>query len=111
MQHHPTTRPTLRSIARAALVALTIALVFGGSVASSDRAAGQVASQPVEINSATAEQLETIPGIGPATAARIIAFRKEHGPFRRVEDLIKVRGIGETTFQKIRRHIRVARED
>lgn len=52
---------------------------------------------PVDVNSATAEQLETLPRIGPSLARRIIAYREQHGPFASVEDLRHVRGIGVTT--------------
>ena len=57
---------------------------------------------PVAVNSATAAQLETLPSIGPKTAARIISFRERNGPFARLEDLLEVRGIGPATLEKIR---------
>ena len=57
---------------------------------------------PVAVNSATAAQLETLPSIGPKTAARIIGFRERNGPFARLEDLLEVRGIGPATLEKIR---------
>jgi comEA protein len=62
---------------------------------------------PIDLNSATVEQLTTIPGIGKVMAKRIVAWREEHGPFRRVEDLIKVKGIGEKTFEKLRPYVTV----
>jgi competence protein ComEA len=49
---------------------------------------------PVRINHATAEQLQSLPRVGPAIAQRIIDYRRLHGPFRRPEDLLRVRGIG-----------------
>ena len=52
---------------------------------------------PVDVNRATAEQLETLPRIGPSLARRIVAYREQHGPFASVEDLRHVRGIGVTT--------------
>ena len=57
---------------------------------------------PVAVNSATAAQLQTLPSIGPKTAARIISFREQNGPFSRLEDLLEVRGIGPATLEKIR---------
>lgn len=66
---------------------------------------------PVDLNEANAEQLTAVPGIGETLAARIVAFREEHGPFRRVEDLLKVRGIGEKSFQKLRPHVTVKKRD
>ncbi len=60
---------------------------------------------PVDINRATADELTVVPGIGKATAERIVAFRDEHGPFKRTEDLLKIRGIGEKSFQKLRPYL------
>ena len=62
---------------------------------------------PVDVNTADAAALQTLPGIGPALAERIIAYRTEHGPFRRVEDLLEVKGIGEATLEKFRQEVTV----
>lgn len=56
----------------------------------------------VNINTATAAELERLPGIGPALAARIVQYRQEHGPFRTVDALLLVSGIGPATLEKIR---------
>jgi competence protein ComEA len=56
----------------------------------------------VHLNTATAKELEDLPGIGATTAAKIIAYRNAHGPFQRVEDLTKVSGIGAKLLEKIR---------
>ncbi len=56
----------------------------------------------VNINAATAEQLDVLPGVGPATAAAIIAHRQQHGPFQSVEQLGDVRGIGATKLDALR---------
>lgn len=63
--------------------------------------------QPVDINAASATELMELPRIGARTAARILAFRREHGPFRRPEELMQVRGIGEKAFQRLRPYLRV----
>lgn len=55
----------------------------------------------VNINTATAEQLQTLPGIGPVLAGRIIAWREENGGFTAVEELTKVKGIGNATLLEI----------
>jgi len=65
------------------------------------------ADSPICINSASAEQLELLPGIGPVLAQRIIEYRELHGPFASCEDLVDVRGIGEVTFAEIRDLVRV----
>ena len=62
----------------------------------------------VNINTGSLEELDTLPGIGPAIAARIIEFRTKNGPFRRAEDLMNVRGIGEKKFLKLKGRIVLA---
>lgn len=57
---------------------------------------------PISINHASREELEKLPGIGPSLAARIVEQRERHGPFRRVEHLLIVRGISERRFREIR---------
>ncbi|MBZ0250923.1 MAG: helix-hairpin-helix domain-containing protein [Burkholderiales bacterium] len=64
-----------------------------------------IALAAVNINSATKEQLETLDGIGPVKAQAIIDYRKKNGPFRTLEDLKKVDGIGDATFDKVRKDI------
>ena len=61
----------------------------------------------ININTATQSELETLTGIGPAMAIRIIEYREEHGDFRQIEDLLNVKGIGEATLNKFRDHITV----
>ena len=59
-------------------------------------------SSPLNINTATAAELEQLPGIGPSLAARIVQYRQEHGPFRTVDALLLVSGIGPATLDRIR---------
>ncbi len=59
------------------------------------------AAKQIDINTASAEQLTTLPGIGPARAADIVAWREENGPFRYPEELIRVEGIGTGTLEQI----------
>jgi competence protein ComEA len=56
----------------------------------------------VNVNTANAEELDSLPGVGPATAAAILEYRREHGPFQRAEDLLGVRGIGEKKLARMR---------
>ena len=65
------------------------------------------ASEIVNINTATQPELETLPGIGPVTAGKIIAYRESHGPFARIEDIDDVPGIGPATFEGLKDLIRV----
>jgi competence protein ComEA len=61
----------------------------------------------IDINTATAEQLDTLPGIGPTTAQKIIDYRATNGPFGTIEDIMNVSGIGPTTFDNIKNLITV----
>lgn len=61
----------------------------------------------ININTATQEELDTLPGIGPATAAKIIAYRKEKGKFNNKEEIKEVSGIGEAKYEKIKEYISI----
>lgn len=61
----------------------------------------------IDINKASLEQLDTLPGIGPTTAQKIIDYRTTNGPFQRIEDIMNVSGIGPSTFDKIKNLITV----
>lgn len=64
---------------------------------------GKAAStEKVNLNTATIEQLQTLPGIGPAMAKRVIEYRTKVGKFNKIEEIINVKGIGEKKFQKIK---------
>ena len=65
------------------------------------------AADKLDLNQATVEELDTLPGVGPAIARRIVAFREKNGAFKRIEDLMNVRGIGEKTFLRLRDRIMV----
>jgi comEA protein len=68
-------------------------------------ASAQESQEPIDVNTASEEQLEVIPGIGPAMAQRIIAWREENGRFESVEDLLNIRGIGVKTLEKLRPYV------
>ena len=68
---------------------------------------GSDAAGPVDVNSATAAQLDELPGIGPSLAAAIIAFRTEHGPFATLDALEQVPGIGPSKLSRLRPHATV----
>jgi competence ComEA-like helix-hairpin-helix protein len=72
-------------------------------VAPTSRSPRPLAGGPVRmnLNAADAALLQRLPRIGPALAGRIVAYRQEHGPFRRVEDVVNVRGVGPKTLEQI----------
>ncbi|WP_316740072.1 ComEA family DNA-binding protein [Streptomyces sp. MK7] len=76
-----------------------------GSTAAGTGAAGPPAA-PVSLNTATAEQLETLPGVGPVLAQHIIDYRTQHGGFRSVDELRQVSGIGDRRFADLRSLVR-----
>lgn len=74
----------------------------GSRVAQPKSSTGQAASSLIDINRATAKELERLPGVGAATAKRIVEYRKSHGAFTKPEDLINIRGIGSAKLEKMK---------
>ena len=91
-----------------------LAFTFGGLPCDSWMFAlqsqGKAAKPPamaIDINKATVNDLQKLPGIGPGLAKQIVAYREKNGPFRRVEDLMVIKGIGFKKWKKIRPLVRV----
>lgn len=79
-----------------AILAVVMVLLIGLVSVSSVNAAEV---QKININTATAEELAQLKGIGPSHAAKIVAYREKNGPFKLPEDLMQVSGIGQKTFE------------
>ncbi len=99
----PSTLPTAGVVASSIGVPATAPPVVP-ALASRARASPE---DPVVLNTATLEELERIPGVGPKKAQGILALRQKMGRFRQVEDLLRVKGIGRGTLKKIRPVVRV----
>jgi comEA protein len=90
---------------RKAKIVCVLALCLGLALSSVSVLAQKSSGAPperVKLNSATAEQLQSIPGIGPATAKSILEYRAKIGKFNKIEEIINVKGVGEKKFQKIK---------
>lgn len=91
-------KATIRYLAAALLLSVIMAAATPVAQAQTEPAA----PVKVSINTANVEQLDTLPGVGPATAQRIVDFRGKNGPFKRLEDLMAVQGIGEKKFLRLK---------
>jgi competence protein ComEA len=98
-------------------IVIAVLLVLGLGVATraaqetarrSSAPAAASASAPINLNTASVAQLETLPGIGRSTAERILEYRQKNGSFKKVEDLMNVRGVGERSFLKLKPLVTVA---
>ena len=83
----------------------------GGAGSTSGTAPGTGGAAPpaavLDLNTASVVELEALPGVGPVTAAKIVAWREEHGRFTRIEELQEVAGIGPKTYAELAPHVRV----
>ncbi len=107
-------------------IVFAIVILVGALVASSSPASAQATkaasaakagtpakaratpASPVNLHSASVAQLQTLPGIGASTAQRIIDYRQKNGSFKKIEELMNVKGIGEKSFLKLKPMISVA---
>jgi competence protein ComEA len=82
------------------LLSLFVALAFSG-----------ITYAAVDLNTASKTQLESVKGIGPSKADAIIAYRKQNGPFKKVDDLKAIKGFGDKSVDKIRSEVSVSAAD
>jgi competence protein ComEA len=88
------------------LSSLFLSIVFSTLVLSSTK---KPPLKPVNINAATSEELQQVPGIGPATAEKILQMRKSYGLFKSVDDLLAIKGIGKKRLDKMRKYLTVGK--
>ena len=83
------------------LISLSV-LVFCFAIAAVAHATKKPPLKPININAASSEELQQVPGIGPATAEKILQMRKSYGTFKSVDDLLAIKGIGKKRLEKMR---------
>ena len=102
-------RTVLSIVALSCLLGAPSSDVAAAQAKAAARSAAKPASTAiVNLNTASATDLEGLPGIGAKTAARIVEYRQKNGPFKKVEELMNVRGVGEKNFLKLKPQITVA---
>ena len=95
----------LNALALSLIVCLTAGVAIGAQESTPRTQAPKAnaaAASTVNINTATPAQLQKLPGIGAATATRIVEYRQKNGPFKKAEELMNIRGIGEKSFLKLK---------
>jgi competence protein ComEA len=90
------------------LIVLSLLMLFSvNAYSAKQKTSGASSSKLININKAGVDELVKLPRIGPKIASRIIDFRKKNGNFKKIEDLMKVTGIGEKTFNNFKDKITV----
>lgn len=96
---------TRRNLLQGLIIVLGLLLAgaaIPGQAAGKRKSSKNPPKQPLDVNQATAEELEQVPGIGPVTAKAIVRYREKNGPFRRFEELMIIDGISEQKLEKLR---------
>ena len=95
---------TLRSLRRLSFVLVAFCAIPAVLAANKKPPAA-----PINLNTATSDELQQVPGIGPVTAEKILQMRKAYGPFKSVDDLRAIKGIGPKRLEKMRKYLRVGK--
>jgi competence protein ComEA len=91
-----------RMLTGALIVLAMITPAAAGAQEKAPKSAPVATSAPLNLNTATVTQLEALPGVGMKVAERIVEYRQKNGGFKKVEDLMNVRGVGEKSFVKLK---------
>ncbi len=97
---------TLRFPVLRVLLSLCLILFFSSAASFAKK---KPPLKPVNINTANSEELQQVPGIGPATAQKILQMRKSYGAFKSVDDLLAIRGLGQKRLDKMRKYLTVGK--
>jgi len=91
------------NLALALVLCLSLALAPASALAQKSNTSSKAqAAEKVNLNTATLEQLQTLPGVGPEVAKRILDHRTKVGKFNKIEEILNVKGIGEKRFQRMK---------
>lgn len=96
------------TLAFAVALVLIATPLFAQRAAKPPVAATTVSTGVVNLNSATVAEIASLPGIGPKTADLVVQYRQKNGPFKKIEEIMNVRGVGEKSFLKIKDRLTVA---
>ena len=100
----------VRHAARTLALALAFAALLAGATTAvaADEAAAAPAKKVVNVNQASTDELARLPRVGPSLAGKIVAHRSQNGPFKRTEDLMEVKGIGEKMYAVLKPYVTTA---
>jgi competence protein ComEA len=93
----------------AASLFLLVSMTFCVSPPASWATAKKPPLKPININTANSDELQQVPGIGPATAEKILQMRKSYGAFKTVDDLLAIKGLGRKRLDKMRKYLTVGK--
>ena len=87
--------------------AVSLTALSPATVSASETPAATVPAETINLNHATAEELQALTGVGPALSERIVLYRNEHGPFQSVDQLTEVKGLGQAKLAKFKERVTV----